>query len=223
VFGMLINIRHTLISLTLLLTAPCAAAAVTFSYSFDQSSYAVAPGAAVLVPVYLTETTTDGSTSLLASEGGLFGAGVSLSRDSAPSHPALITLVDDNEIDFNDTFFGNETSRADDLGIIYERADLDNTIGVLGMNLGDGRRHVLLGSFTIQAGDLPGQFTVFTARDYYVFDDTVTWNLPSLVLDSRIASASVTITTVPEPWQFPWLAVAALVWRRRGGRAARAG
>jgi hypothetical protein len=218
---MLINIRYALIALTLLLTAPCASAAVTFSFSFDQSSYAVTPDAAVLVPVYLTETTADGSISLLASEGGLFGAGVSLSRDSAPSHPALITLVEDNAVDFNDTFFGNDTSWADDLGIIYERVDFDNTIGVLGTNLGNGRRRVLLGSFTIRAGDLPGQSTVFTASDYPAYDDTVTWNLPSKVLDSRIASASVIIATVPEPWQFPWLAVAALVWRRRGGRVAR--
>src|SRR5258708_3751964 len=65
---------------------PALHAAVVYEYVSDQPSYTVSPGTFVNVLVYLRETLTAGSQSLITSDGGLFGAGMPLLR-TAPGLP----------------------------------------------------------------------------------------------------------------------------------------
>src|SRR5690606_19010290 len=62
----------TSLCVTLLLAGLQSASAASYSYSFPQPSYQVAPGDIVDVPIYLTETVGAGETSLLATEGMFF-------------------------------------------------------------------------------------------------------------------------------------------------------
>jgi len=53
-----------------------ARASVTYQYVTDQSAYTGTVGSQVLIPVYLQETVTGTSKSIIFAEGGLFGAAV---------------------------------------------------------------------------------------------------------------------------------------------------
>src|SRR5258706_1491245 len=69
---------------------PALHAAVVYEYVSEQPSYTASPGTFVNVLVYVGETLTGGSTSLIASDGGLFGAGMTLLRSATglPSSPS---------------------------------------------------------------------------------------------------------------------------------------
>ena len=68
--------RKVLFSLACWLTLGLASsqASVDYRYIADQTSYAGLPGTLVTVNLYLQETVTGASTSLIFKEGGLFGA-----------------------------------------------------------------------------------------------------------------------------------------------------
>src|SRR5258706_2641247 len=66
---------------------PALHAAVVYEYVSEQPSYTASPGTFVNVLVYLRETLSGGSQSLITTDGGLFGAGMTLLR-SATGLPA---------------------------------------------------------------------------------------------------------------------------------------
>src|SRR4051812_30426727 len=81
----------------LLAFAGGANAAVSYSYVTDQSGYGGAPGQTVTVKLYLLETLTGGSTSVINADGGLLGFGIQANRTTGN---ALITSYAGNDADF---------------------------------------------------------------------------------------------------------------------------
>ncbi len=55
---------------------------VIYSYVTDKTAYTVSAGGTITVEVFLKETLIGGATSLIAADGGLFGAGFSVARAS---------------------------------------------------------------------------------------------------------------------------------------------
>jgi hypothetical protein len=191
-----------------------ARADVIYSFEVEQAGYSLTSGQSIQVPVYLTETVTEPSTSLLASEGGLWSAGVLLQRtDSSLGSPVLLTAAVANEADFDD--LPAITLVADDGASILELRDLGQTMGVLPDEAfpGSGIRRVYLGSFTLTAGAAAGEVTTFYVGDNTT-DDTRTW-LSFTLLDEDIQATSFTATVVPEPTTMVLLAAGALGLFRR--------
>ena len=95
--------------------AGVARADVSLAFAWGQSSVEVLPGATVAVPLYLTETLTGSSSSILLSENGVSSVGVRVTRNAAqlPTSPAFLTLggLSINTVDFfdsSDPIFGPE-------------------------------------------------------------------------------------------------------------------
>ena len=63
-------------------SAHSAGAAVIFNYTTSSSSYTALPGSTVAVPIYLTETLTNGSTDFITPNGGLDAAGAAVNYSS---------------------------------------------------------------------------------------------------------------------------------------------
>src|SRR4051794_5721502 len=78
----IVSMRKVLFSLACWLTLGLASsqASVDYRYIADQTSYAGLPGTLVTVNLYLQETVTGASTSLIFKEGGLFGAATVVTR-----------------------------------------------------------------------------------------------------------------------------------------------
>jgi hypothetical protein len=179
--------------------------AITYSFVTDQTSYTVAAGGSVGVTVYLQETVSDGDTSLLVDEDGLFQAQVTVDRNAVvPTDPATIASYS-----LNGAF--------DDVPSI--NVDTNSTLNVtqfVGIGASSGPdgvedpgnssiRQVMLLSMTIQAGAVPGETTTFDVLDDPNFLETQTFS--SLIdLDDApygIAPFQFFVTTeavaVPEP------------------------
>src|SRR5262249_8980093 len=78
-----------------------------FQYEADRATHSGGPGAPGSVQGFLQETVTGSSTSLLASEGGLFSGAFYATRTGSPLNPATITGVSQNP-----AFVGDLTSAA---------------------------------------------------------------------------------------------------------------
>src|SRR5262245_42391418 len=61
-----------------------AQAAITYQYVAGQTVYTGSPGQALSVPIFLRETVTSPSSSLIVSETGIFGAGFSAVQSGTP-------------------------------------------------------------------------------------------------------------------------------------------
>jgi hypothetical protein len=59
-----------------------ARAGIDYRYVADSTNFFGTPGSMVTISLFLQETVTSPSTSLIFSDGGLFGAGINISRDS---------------------------------------------------------------------------------------------------------------------------------------------
>ncbi|MDB5354081.1 MAG: hypothetical protein JWN24_534 [Phycisphaerales bacterium] len=154
--------------LTSLTGFPCvpAHAGISYSYVSDKTNYVGLPGGTVTVELYLKETLTGGSTSFLASDGGVAFMTVVAKRlpNAFPDQPApYIQNVAPNVVDFPFfTTFSNR-SAAGDMAEITGAPPIGS--GVFVGNSGGGAApaisdEVYLGSLTIA---LPNNnVTVFT-------------------------------------------------------------
>jgi hypothetical protein len=85
-------------SLGFILLAMCtlavrpARADISYQYITDQTNYNAAAGASVTVNIYLQETLNNGSTSLIAADTGMFGAGVAVQQTKGPGSSAAAAI-----------------------------------------------------------------------------------------------------------------------------------
>jgi len=202
--------------------AGVASADVILTFNWGQSSVEVLPGATIAVPLYLTETLTGNSASILLFENGVSSVGVSVTRQASmlPTSPAFLTLggLSINTIDFfdsSDVIFGPELAVSPS-GNLAQMLMFARDEGVVGSPLSASIRRVLLGTITFRAGAVAGETTVFTSGDYVLTSsDTVTWR-NFQVLDGQIAGSTLSITTIiPAPTSAAGLLIAGLLATRR--------
>jgi hypothetical protein len=177
------------------LLAGSARANVIYSYTTDSSRYQVAaPGTLVNVPIYLTETLTGGSTSLINNDGGLFGAGVGVNNTGGATKPgqSFIVPVTAGGVALNLAPIASGGFGMGGVGVGDLRSvNGDGSIAVLIENIGvpppssggplaslfsnsGGTivNRVLLGSVTIQAGKL-GSTTTFAVTSLFNSPDPI--------------------------------------------------
>jgi hypothetical protein len=181
-----------------------ALAEVTLSFTWGRPSVGVPAGGSATIPLYLTETVSGASTSILAGENGLSSVGVSVTRSTssvpAPTDPAFMNLagLSTNTSDFADSgdpIFGPELS-VSPAGNLAQVLVFARDAGVVGTPQGAGVRRVLIGTVTFRAGAVPGERTVFDSGDYDPnSSDTITWQ-SFLVLDGQITGSSISINTL---------------------------
>lgn len=204
--------------------AGVASADVSFAFTWGQASVDVLAGTTVAVPLFLTETVTGDSTSILADENGLSSVGVSVVRQNAgdpiPTSPAFMTLAGLalNAIEFfddTDPIFG-PTLFVSPLGDLAQALVFARDAGVVGTMVEAGVHRVLIGTITFSAGTVDGETTVFSSGDYDLnSSDTITWE-NFQILDSQIARSQIRINTiVPAPGWVAGLAMAGVLFARR--------
>jgi len=202
--------------------AGVARADVSLAFAWGQSSVEVLPGATVAVPLYLTETLTGSSSSILLSENGVSSVGVRVTRNAAqlPTSPAFLTLggLSINTVDFfdsSDPIFGPELAVSPS-GNLAQLLMFARDAGVVGSPTSPSVRRLLLGTITFSAGSVVGETTVFSSGDYDLdTSDTVTWQ-NFQVLDDQITGSSISITTiVPAPGSASGLVMVGLLAARR--------
>jgi hypothetical protein len=191
------------IAAVLALCGAAAQAQVAYRFVFQQADFRVGTGQSVSLPVYLEETVTGTTPSLLLSENGLESVGVRLTTIAPlPSSPARFIgsgVVSPNTADFfppGDPLFPPVISVSPTEVRLLEFA---RHAGVVGNPGTPGRRTVFFGNFVITAGSVPGEVTTIRAGDFGPLADTVTWN-SLLVLDQPpygIASTTATVTAIP--------------------------
>lgn len=195
---------------------------VQYQYVTDASSYTVDVNTSLAAQVFLQETVTDGSNSILVSEDGLFGAGLSVSRSSSlPTSPASITGVLGNSSFDGDQIPNFTSSNATLLEVISVSA----ANGVQPVDMGSGIRRILLGSVTIAAGSAPGETTSFTLAKYNdlntntitnsnLYDLDVTQTSTPAYSGANSSTFAVTTTAIPEPSTALALGLIGLALRR---------
>lgn len=205
-----------------------ARAALVYEYVPDQTSYTVQPGSVVNVLVYLKETVTSPSTSLITADNGMLGAGVSLTRSAAnlPANPSAFitdaTGVTRNLADFSGP--GNVTG-ANGQGsptatdVAFSEAVGPTVLnGVQTGNTGGGAApavpgEVYLGSVKIQAGSDkgtttfairihdPGNGNTLTNNNFYDLDqfDAASGAPAYTGASQKQNTFTVVVADVPEP------------------------
>lgn len=190
-------VRHTFL-LIISLIASAAQGAVIYEYRFDQSQYFVLPGQVFTVNVYLRETFEPGDSTLLDSE-GLFGAGVRVTFDGSPAPSDPAKVVANTDIAPNILFDGATSTDIVPGSSAGFTAIVDVASAAVTSPTGTTFNEILLGQFTFTAGMVTNEVTQLLATDFDpATDDNVT-NASLTVLDSRILTASATVTVVPEP------------------------
>lgn len=172
-----------------------------------------APGATVTVELYIEESLAVGDTSLIASENGLSGAGVSVTQTAStgPGSPAIITAMT-TDSGFNSSLDLTSVNSDGTLGTIDEDTTANGSgpegdCGAPGALVG----YVPLGTATITAGDAAGEVTTFTvdklndlggntitATNFYDLDMTDNGGAPPPAYVGAQAT-TFTITVTPEP------------------------
>jgi hypothetical protein len=225
---------------------PALHAAVVYEYVSDQPSYTVSPGTFVNVLVYLRETLTAGSQSLITTDGGVFGAGMTLLRSAAglPASPSSF-VTDATGFTPNLTDFGGPVAftgadgqgAASPSGIAFSVAvaptkptgtPLGNTGGGVSPSIAN---QVYLGTVKIMAGNTgPTTFSMrfhdasngntLTNNNFYDLDVNNNGGATPVYTGANQKTNSFTIN-VPEPGSFSLLLGAGVVMlaRRRRGAA----
>lgn len=153
-----------LIFLTGLVSRP-AHAEISYRYVTDKTEYFTLPGGTVNVNIYLKETLTGGSTSFIASDGGLnqFGVDIKQVPSGTPLQPApFIKSESPNTVDFPK--FAFPTLFWDQYGTMTGSIPLGPVPGILPGNTGGGASpsisgEIFLGSITI---GVPNNFNYAT-------------------------------------------------------------
>lgn len=131
-----------------------ARAQITYQYVTDQTSYTPNASGNVTVSLFLQETVTGTSTSLLASVGGLFSGGIYVTKTGVNGTATIST------INKNTAFGGNLSSQAaatqarllEDVGT--------SPTGVMGTVVSPGVTQDLLGTIVLNAGTSATTFAV---------------------------------------------------------------
>lgn len=207
----------SLVVVALVLPAGQARADVIYSYVTDHGAYDVVPGGTVLVSAYLHESLSGGSSSELLAQNGLFSFDVAADVTTAPGDPAAVIASAANP-DFNGV-----VNNVPPMIVIADR-DLFESNGVQPVMIDANTYHVLLATFTIEGGTVPGETTTFSVTDYenpqtpgpdentFYWDDIAAQN----PLDATIGAGRFSVTVLPEPATLSLLALGALlVFRRR--------
>jgi hypothetical protein len=157
-------------------------AAIIFQYVADAHHY-VGAGGNVTVKLYLQETDTQGSPSLIASEMGLFGAGVVVAQaGGSPSGARLTTIsaVADNKLTHPDGFDSgnnialvynnNKNARILENVVVTANSGPSGTTNGGSVTMSGTTRvtDVFLGTVTIMPGD-PSSTTSFDVMPYVTF------------------------------------------------------
>jgi hypothetical protein len=154
--------------------ASTARADITYQYVTDTTAYAVNPGATVNVNVYLQETVTGTSSSLIAAETGLFSAGFYLTQSGqVPTNPTIITAMTPNTqgqpagfsggVANAPKFTGSQGALTEGLPVTYTGPGPSGS--TQGGSVANGITRVFLGTVTLTAGD-PGTTTTFSVESY---------------------------------------------------------
>lgn len=181
---------------------------VTYRYVTDLPSYESLPNGAVTVRVYLEETVTGGSASLLLAEHGLSGAGFRLLRDGVvPTQPFRIEgrgSVTTNVQDFvapGDPIFGPEV-RLSPGGNQLNVLVFAIASGATGIETSAGVRRVHLADVVLRAGSVANERTTIRIEDYDDTDDTVTWDT-LIALDAPDRGIAPTTVTLAVSLPYP--------------------
>ena len=136
-----------------------ARADISYSYVTDQSTYNLTVGQAVTVSVYLQETVTNGSSSLINLDGGLYAAAMKASLSGSSSQLATISAVAYNA-NFASGSSGNTTNSSATQAVIANFSNGTNAAFASGPSLTEGNNLLyLLGTFTLTAGSTAGTST----------------------------------------------------------------
>jgi hypothetical protein len=156
------HLRHVIFGLALALAAAGRLRAdVVYTYVTDQASYSAAPGSDVSVNIYLMETLSGGSTSIINAHNGLFSAGAAVNVSSTTGGSAA--RVVNNGFTFNSATepngFTGPTSAAYNQGSGAAANNLEflEAVGTSAAQSNNGvtapaNGLVFLGRATIQAG-----------------------------------------------------------------------
>lgn len=148
----------------LAISAAGASAAIMYSYVTDQTSYSTTPGGSVTAIVYLEES--GAVSSLIALDGGLFGAGFSVTRASTglPANPSAINTIAGSVTSNGSNFSGGSFTIANGASASFSRGlDAGNVSASSGPTPTSGL--IEIGSITVTGGTSAGT-TNFTLGNY---------------------------------------------------------
>jgi hypothetical protein len=204
-----------------------ACANINYSYVPGQKTYTAGPGGTVNVPIYLDESLTGNSPSLLAADGGLASAGFQVSRaTTGPGNPAALGSVTAAPGFGGPSAYFTETASE---VAFTESVSLQSTTGVAPTSVSAGLNQIYLGTLTIQAGSLAGETTDFTLGpivahhgntltndNFYDLDQTDNGGTPGSAsgqvpaYNGATSTAFTVTTSTPEPSSLPLLALGGL-------------
>lgn len=190
-------------------------ASVRYRFVTDAPAYELSPDETTDVNVYLEELLTGSDSSELVARQGLFSFDAALDAISVPGSPSIAVAAAANPA------FNGAVTNFPPMILIADRS-LSETTGVLPIQSATDTYRLHLGAFTIQAGDVFGETTLFNIGDFenpqspgadsntFYWDDTTA----ATPLDSDIAPTSFSVTVVPEPGALALatLASAAALW-----------
>jgi hypothetical protein len=144
-------------------------AAITYQYVTDQTSYSASTGATVTVQLFLQETLTAGSTSLINAEGGMFAGSVGLQQTgTVPANATIIATISTNQnaIGVGGGFGPGGTLNQTNVSSNGSNAAFIQTVDDIDFLLGNGptadaNGKILLGTVTLTAG-AAGTTTTFS-------------------------------------------------------------
>jgi hypothetical protein len=214
--------------------AGSAKAAISYEYttytgSTAQTSYSTQAGTPITIPIYLFEALTNSSSSLITADGGLFGAGFSVTQTNNTGTGTVSSIA--GSITTNGSNFpgGAAEPKSTNTSLTAALEDLPSTSATSGPNP-NGSGDVQLGSITLST-TAPGTYTYklanykapsnvggFTetfgngpgAPNGFDLDVTNTGADPYTGTLANQETFSVTVTPVPEPTSVALLGLSSL-------------
>ena len=208
-----------------------ARATITYQYVVADSNFnnvsnvSVDPGATVTVNLYLQEKVTGSDSSLIASEGGLFGAGVFVTKSGTTGDSTVSAITANTATEpagFQGAVASGVNSTNTNAHLLESTSVTDTTGGPSGTTTGGNvstvngvtTTDVLLGTVTLKGGSA-GSTTTYTVESYKNFSggdgNTLSFtNFDDLDVDNNAGAGptfngaddltfSFTVTVTPEP------------------------
>jgi hypothetical protein len=153
--------RNAALALALSLLAPAVTrASITYQYVTDQTSYSAAAGNLVSVSIFLQETVTGSSQSLLTQTPGLFSYAYYVTQTGGPSAGQSTIGSYTSAAPFTGSHFSSSSGSLPPNSFDFAALPpTGSTSGPTGSVTGQGVRQILLGTLTINAGATT-QFTL---------------------------------------------------------------